>query len=360
MKPFRATAILAAAALATTLSGCGDDEEPTVQESPAATQQPPADDARETSEAPGGTEQPDETDAPDTTDEEGAADLPTDPAEYGDVFVQAWVDQDQTLLEQMAGPDVLQAMTMWPGQGWSQVEVRQEEHGAVIVDYTDEQNMELTIWVHKPTIQAGEPHGVTSATVSEGDYPIPSSVEDYASAFVSAAGTGDQEFLERLGTDEAVASAENWSGFAFGGPEVSDGDDETTARVTFPGEDGVDLVVTVDRELAESASEDAVLEALLDGGLPEMSVEDYADSFVLAFGEGDAETMGYYATDEVVDELRDAGGPGWSRTDTQEEGSQVIVTYEDADDGRTLTLTVDAEMVAAREYQAIIAAEIAA
>lgn len=295
MKSTRLLAILAAATLATTLTGCGENDEPTVANPPPAEQtsaatEAPADpapstdgpaDPAPTTEAPN-TQAPAEpsddaptseaseptSEAPEPTDAAPEGDLPTEPTAYGDLFVQAWVDQDQGLLEQLAGPDVLTSMELWGGQGWSRGEVRQETHGAVVIDYADEQNMQLELWVQEGTTQNGEPHGVVSATVSEGSYPIPDTVEDYAMAFVDAAGgdARDREYLERLATPEAAAEAQDWvSDFVWTTPEVSEGEDGT-ALVTFSSQDGDEMVLVVDRRLAEAASEDAVLSVRPEGG----------------------------------------------------------------------------------------------
>lgn len=374
MKSQRITAILAATALTAVLTGCGDeDDQPTVA-GPAAegtATQAPADPAP-TTEAPAEpSEQAPSTQAPseaapttgpaegaDPSKEAPAGDLPTEPTAYGDLFVQAWVDQDQALLEQLAGsPDVLTSMEMWGGQGWQQVEVTQETHGAVIIDYTDEQNMELELWVQEGITQNGEPHGVVSASVSEGPYPIPDTVEDYAMAFVDSAGgeAADREYLERLATPEAAAEAQDWvSDYVWGPPEVTDGDQEGTARVTLTSEDGTRLVLVIDRELAESAAEDAVLTAERGGGGDELSIREYADAFVLAFGEGDAERMSQFATGEVVDELRDAGGPGWVHVHSGENGGEPREVYEDSETGRTLVLSIDGGKVASGDGPAII------
>lgn len=374
MKSTRWLAILTAATLTTTLTGCGEDDQPTVAGPPpaeqtSATTEAPADPAP-TTEAPS-TEAPAEpsddaptSQAPEPTDEAPAGDLPTEPTAYGDMFVQAWVDQDEALLEQLGNPDVVANMDVWGGQGWARGEVRQETHGAVVINYADDQNMQLELWVQEGITQGGEPHGVVSATVAEGAYPIPETVEDYATAFVDAAGgdAEDRAYLERLGTPEAAAEAQDWfRDFVWTNPQVSDGPDANTVEVTFTGDrDDVKLVLLIDHELAESAAEDAVLKARMDGGLPDMSIKTYADTFVLAFGEGDAEKMGDYATDEVVDELRDSGGPGWQHVHSGANGGEPVEVYEDTESGRELILTLDAEMVDARDYQAIVGAELSA
>lgn len=371
------TTILAATALTVTLTGCGEEDQPTVAgpapaEQTSATEAPdpaptteapaePSDQAPTSEEAP--SEEAPTSEAADPTDGGGEGDLPTEPTAYADLFVQAWADQDQALLEELAGPDVLANMELWGGQGWARGEVRQEAHGAVVIEYADQENMNVELWVQEGITQAGEPHGVVSASVSEGSLPLPDTIKDYASAFVDAAGgdAEDREYLERLGTPEAAAEAQDWfRDYTWGKSTVSDGPDAATARVTFSSEEGVEMVLLVDRELAESASEDAVLSVQRDGGLPELSIREYADEFVLAFGEGDAETMGRYATDEVVDELRDAGGPGWAHVHSGENGGQAVEVYEESETGRELVLTVDAELVAAQDNQAIVGADLSA
>lgn len=376
MRTTRLTTILTAAALTAALTGCGQGDEPTVENPPAAEQTSPTEtpaDPAPTTEAPA--EPSDEAPTSDDstsgdstseepTDEAPTGDLPTEPTAYGDLLVQAWVDGDQALLEQLAGPDVIANMELWGGQDWARGEVRQETHGAVVIDYADQENMQLEIWVQEGITQDGGQHGVVAASVSLGAYPIPNTVQDYAEAFVNSAGgdAADREYLERLATPEAAAEAQDWiSDFVWTDPEVTDGPEANLAEVTFASDtDDVELVILIDRELAESGAEDAVLKARMDGGLPEMSIKDYADQFVLAFGEGDAESMGYYATDEVVDELRDAGGPHWVHVHSSHNGGQAVEVYEDSEDGRELILTVDAEMVSKRDYQAIVAADLSA
>lgn len=297
MRSRRITTILTAGVLIAGLTGCGT-EEPEVPTPPetAAVSDPtetPAPEATPTTAAPSPSTESAQT-GQDTDEESGAgattqstqtgtatptstatqtggetapaegssATLPAEPAAYADLFVQAWVDQDQALLEQLAGPDVLTAMTNWNGQGWTREGVRQESHGAVIVDYVDEQGLELELWVQEGITQDRGPHAVVSATVSEGAYPIPASVPDYANAFVDAAGTGDQGLLEQLGTDEALASVDTWRDGVWLIPEVTDGEQPGTARVAFPSDrDTRELVLVVDRELAEAALPDAVLSA---------------------------------------------------------------------------------------------------
>lgn len=287
MKSTQLTTILATTALTITLAGCGEDDEPTVQNPPAAeetsateapeeapTTQAPAEpsDQAPTSEAPTSGDAPSE-DAPsedaDPTDGGGDGDLPTDPTAYADLFVQAWADQDEALLEQLAAEGVLASMESWEGQGWARGEVRQEAHGAVVIEYADQEQMHVELWVQEGITQNGEPHGIVSASVSEGSLPPPDTIEDYASAFVEAAGgdAAQRAIVEKLGTPEAAAEAQDWIGdYTWGEPSVSDGDDAGTARVTFTSDDGVELVLLLDRELVESASEDGVLSAERDGG----------------------------------------------------------------------------------------------
>lgn len=265
MMSARLTAILTAATMSTVLTGCGADDSPAAETPPAATEtdtqtETPADPAP-TSEAPSDpAETSTETTGEPTTDTpEG--DLPTEALAYADAFVQAWVDQDQALLEQMVeDPQILDRMTTWGGQGWERVDEIEEEPGNFIVHYIDDQNMELQVWVAQEHIDEGEP-GIPAAVISEGAYPIPTTVEDYASAFVNAAKEDDTEFLDQLGTDEAVASVPEWRDLDLGATEVSDGPDQGTAVVQFFSDGGVSVVVVVDVELAESGSEDAVLSA---------------------------------------------------------------------------------------------------
>lgn len=257
MKSARLTTILTATALTISLAGCGEDDAPTV-ENPPTTQAP----AEPSEAAPTSEDAPSE--AADPTDGGGEGDLPTDPTAYADLFVQAWADQDQALLEQLAAEGVLASMESWEGQGWARGEVRQEAHGAVVIEYADQEQMHVELWVQEGITQNGEPHGIVSASVSEGSLPPPDNIEDYASAFVESAGgdAAQRAIVEKLGTPEAAAEAQDWiGGHTWGEPTVSDGDDAGTARVTFTSDDGVELVLLLDRELVESASEDGVLSA---------------------------------------------------------------------------------------------------
>jgi len=368
MKPSRLTAVLAATTLATAVAGCGAEDAPTVEEPPVVTQASDdtgattaPDDTTPTTDAAPTTEDPGEDDTG-QEEEPPATDLPTDPTAYSDVFVQAWVDQDEGLVEQMAAdPVILEQMTHWGGHGWTRGEPTTGEDGTVTLPYSDEQNMELEVRVSPEQIEAGAP-GVVAVSVREAPYPIPSSAEDYAAAFVNAAGTGDEEYLERLGSDTAINSVDVWGDFVWGTSEVSDDLEDGVAVVTFAGEDDVVLRVLVDRELAEAAAPDAVINALMDGGLPEMGIEDYTLAFVLALAEGDPVVMRYYGTEEVVDavvgQLGTDGGGDWSRTGVEEHGDQVVVTYADVVSGAELVLTVDVETVAAHDYEGIVAVEV--
>lgn len=261
MMSTRLTAILTAVALSTTLTGCGSDDSPEVENPPAATETSTETEAPEdsapTSAAPS---DPAETsEEPTADDPEG--DLPTEALDYADAFVQAWVDEDQALLEQMVeDPQILDGMTTWGGQGWQRVDEIEESPGNFIVHYTDDQNMELQVWVAQEHIDEGEP-GIPAVAISEGAYPIPTTVEDYAQAFVNAAKEDDTDYLDQLGTDEAVASIPEWRDLDLGATEVSDGPDEGTALVQFFSDGGVSLGVVVDVELAETGAEDAVLSA---------------------------------------------------------------------------------------------------
>lgn len=91
--------------------------------------------------------------------------------------------------------------------------------------------------------------------------PIPTTVEDYAQEFVTAAKEDNSELLDQLSTDDAVASIPEWRDLDLGATEISDGPDEGTALVQFFSDGGVSLGVAVDVELAEAGSEDAVLTA---------------------------------------------------------------------------------------------------
>lgn len=386
MKPFRITTILTTAALATALTGCAEDE-PTVESSPPAeqaerTEDSAADTGTEEDDAGGATDDSaasaDQATAPPTDGEDdgdnaddeagegnggggdqGEGDLPTEPTAYGDRYIQAWVDREQDLIDRMAGGDVIQHMEMWSGQGWERTDAVEEEHGAYILSYVDDEEQELEIWVHEPTIMGGGDHGVTSATILNADVDLPDTLEGYATDFLEAAASGNQDLAEAMGTEEALAHTDKWASGDWGALEISNGSDEDTALATFGGDGGVALVFVLDREQVAFADTHGVVNVLVEGAILEEGPEEYADAFVRAFGEGQTDLMGVYATPEVVDQLADAGGPGWARTGVEDGGDgTTLASYEDSDSGRELTLTLDNDIVDTQQYAGIIGAEI--
>ncbi|MCK0113365.1 hypothetical protein MWU75_14540 [Ornithinimicrobium sp. F0845] len=174
---------------------------------------------------------------------------------------------------------------------------------------------------------------------------LPTVPTDYADHFVRAWGSDDQTTMARLATDEVVQSLDD-----RGGPHW----DQTSAEgaagstiVTYTNtETGDTLALRLENELVGQGAGQAVVEAQYttaddsQDALP-TAPEDYADTLVVAWGEGDRAAMQRLATDEVVHTLGDRGSPHWERISTEGAAGSTIVTYTETQTGEVLTLRVD-------------------
>lgn len=229
----RMSAMLSGTVLVLTLGACGS-------EATDSTEQPST----------GNQEQPDKT-------------LPTDATTYADAFLQAWRDGTPTAMERFASDEAINALagfTPWDGPMWAHVS-NEPVDGAgtsgTLLHYRTSDNHLLTLSLDNAIVEAGGERAILTAEYSLGDYPIPTTVENYAQAFLSAVGTGDTEFALRLGPADGFASAELWSDLTFGTVDVSDaGGGE--ALVTVPFQEGGKLQLTIVRTAAEQAQEHAI------------------------------------------------------------------------------------------------------
>ena len=133
-----------------------------------------------------------ETTAEEVTAPETGAKLPTSPTAYSDAFIEAWAGGDPAQMAQFASPDALASlasMTPWDGAAWHQVGSEPADSGAMsgtLVHYSTDDNQLLTFSLDNAIVDEGGQGAIAVATYSLGDYPIPSTVEDYASAFLTA------------------------------------------------------------------------------------------------------------------------------------------------------------------------------
>ena len=187
--------MVSAAALVMTLGGCGT-QEPTV--GAGSTPQEPTMAAPESSEVTTAAETTAvestavESTASETTAAETGGQLPTSPTAYSDAFIEAWTGGDPAQMAQFASPDALASlasMTPWDGAAWHQVGSEPADSGAMsgtLVHYSTDDNQLLTFSLDNAIVDEGGQGAIAVATYSLGDYPIPSTVEDYASAFLTA------------------------------------------------------------------------------------------------------------------------------------------------------------------------------
>ena len=186
--------------------------------------------------------------------------------------------------------------------------------------------------------------------------PLPTTVEDYARAFVAAGMAGDEEALARMGTEGAVEASVTWTDLSWllEEPTVSDGDGEgVVVRFFTEGPDAV--VLNLDREAVEAGADDGVLHGERTDAPELMTPEEHADLTIEMWGVGYA---GMYAAEEavlVLDQVPTGGT--WSRTGTTAEGDLLLVTYESGTSDGVLTLTVDPQLVQEREFRAVVDAQ---
>ncbi|WP_256837880.1 hypothetical protein [Ornithinimicrobium faecis] len=188
---------------------------------------------------------------------------------------------------------------------------------------------------------------------------LPTVPVDYADALVVAWGSGDQNTMAQLGTDEVVhvlgdGGGPNWQQVS------SEGAAGSTAVTYQDSETGDTLSLRVDNAAASEGAEQAVVQAKFTtaGDEPALPTEPaaYADALVLAWGSGDQDTMAQLGTDEVVHILGDGGGPNWAQTGAEGAAGSTIVTYENSESGDVLTLRVDNAAASEGAEQAVVEA----
>ncbi|WP_256839336.1 hypothetical protein [Ornithinimicrobium faecis] len=299
----RITTILTAAVLAVTFSGCGTEAEPEVDSPSVAeaeeTSAPETEESTETAEAAPTTEDA----AEDTATEEPSTEEPT--------------------TETSAPPTT---------------------------EDTDEPSSEEAA----PTTEA-EPEP------APGGNELPTTVEEYADAYLAAGMGGDEELLERMGTDEAVQASVTWTWLEWTGAKVRDGSSEGVVWVSYVGTGHQDnvygLSLEVDRAAAEAGEDDAVLSGEAGDAMREHTPEEYADELVRLWQAGSQSYLVFLTGGAAgVLEAEPTGGT-WERTESTEGGEAALVTYANAETGRELLLTVNIADVEARAQQAVIAAE---
>lgn len=187
---------------------------------------------------------------------------------------------------------------------------------------------------------------------------LPSTIKEYAQAFVDAGQSGDQELLERMGTAEALKPLPNWRVGNWQEPHV----EERTGRVwlTFLGDGTFALHMEVDADVIEAGGDDGVLSAEVIDVTPAWTPQEYAAQLVRMWVEADGAYMSLYATADVEQTLsNEPGEQGWAQTGSAAEGGHVLVTYTHGETGRQLVLTVDTLLVERREHRAVVDAEFA-
>ncbi|USQ81867.1 hypothetical protein NF556_09565 [Ornithinimicrobium faecis] len=208
-----------------------------------------------------------------------------------------------------------------------------------------------------PTTEEAAP--TTGEEPAPGGDELPTTVEEYAAAYLAAGMNGDQELLERMGTDEALQASVTWTerDWEWDGPTIREGE-SGIVFAEYLGEGPNGLSLKIDRAAAETGAEDAVLSGELGDAQPEMTPEEYADEVVRLWPLDGAVWTGRYVAEEVVETLAAQPADGiWERTDSTEDGGSMLVTYANAESGRTLVLTVDIAAVEARHDHAVIAAD---
>lgn len=288
----RITTILTAAVLAVTFSGCGNEPEPEVATPAAAV-------VEETSAA--------------------------EPAEGAESTEAAPTTEDTT-----EDPTTEEAATEEAATEEAPPEEAPTEEAAPVTD------------------RAQEP-------APAGD-ELPTTMKEYAQAFVDAGQSSDQELLERMGTAEALRPLPNWKVGNWQEPHV----EERAGRVwlTFLGEGVNALHMEVDADVIEAGGDDGVLSAEVIDVTPAWTPQEYAAELIRMWVEADGAYMSLYATADVEQTLsNEPGEQGWTQTGSAAEGEHVLVTYTHGETGHQLVLTVDVALVERRENQAVVDAE---
>lgn len=190
------------------------------------------------------------------------------------------------------------------------------------------------------------------------DDPLPTSVEGYARVFLLAGLAGDEQVLERMGTDSAVEASVTWTHLAphLSDPVVSDlGSGEV--QVVYATDDPVAASFRLDRATVEAGADHGVLHGEQIDAAPKRTPEEYADVVV---GNGlntgtDLSAVGVYLTTEAEESLSTVPRGGtWERTGSREEGDTVLVSYTNLQTGSELVLILDPAIVEVGEFQGVV------
>lgn len=189
---------------------------------------------------------------------------PKDIGAYADTFVRAWGRGDRSAASTYASPSAVSSLfgqRSVGGGGW-QRQGLSYDGGSVDVRYSDGSDT-LTVRLDAGDAASGAEHAVVSATLSA-DAPqtgdgLPTSLTDYADAFVRAWGKGESGAWTY--TSDAVDQSFG-STNPSGGPRWSRTASGATT-VTYSNRDGGTLVLTLDPGLVGSGSAGAITGATL-------------------------------------------------------------------------------------------------
>ena len=206
--------------------------------------------------------------SPSSTSSGPGAGAPTSPPKdigaYADTFVRAWGRGDRSVASTYASASAVSSLfgqRAVGGGGW-QRQGLSHDGGSVEVRYSDGTDT-LTVRLDAGDAASGAEHAVSSATLSA-DAPqtgdgLPTSLTDYADAFVRAWGKGESGAWTY--TSDAVELSFG-STNPSGGPRWSRTSSGTTT-VTYSNRDGGTLVLTLDLERVGSGSAGAITGAAL-------------------------------------------------------------------------------------------------
>ncbi|MEK4241643.1 hypothetical protein NYE39_06515 [Janibacter sp. FSL W8-0316] len=206
--------------------------------------------------------------SPSSTSSGPGASAPTSPPKdigaYADTFVRAWGRGDRSVASTYASASAVSSLfgqRAVGGGGWQRQGLT-HDGGSVEVRYSDGTDT-LTVRLDAGDAAAGTEHAVSSATLSA-DAPqtgdgLPTSLTDYADAFVRAWGKGESgAWTYTSDAVELTFGSTNPSG----GPRWSRTSSGTTT-VTYSNRHGGTLVLTLDLELVGSGSTGAITGAAL-------------------------------------------------------------------------------------------------
>ena len=189
---------------------------------------------------------------------------PKDIGAYADTFVRAWGRGDRSVASTYASASAVSSLfgqRAVGGGGWQRQGLT-HDGGSVEVRYSDGTDT-LTVRLDAGDAASGTEHAVSSATLSA-DAPqtgdgLPTSLTDYADAFVRAWGKGESgAWTYTSDAVELTFGSTNPSG----GPRWSRTSSGTTT-VTYGNRDGGTLVLTLDLERVGSGSAGAITGASL-------------------------------------------------------------------------------------------------